>query len=116
MLGVLQRQAAILNFNGFVIEMQGQKVESNLLPNLLIIGAAKAGTSALHKYLGQHPEIFMTQPKEPRFFLVWDKPEQMAINERENHSVFNRYNTVEKYQELYINGRDFTVRGESSPQ
>jgi hypothetical protein len=37
-------------------------------PNFLIIGAHKAGTSSLHRYLQQHPDIFMPALKEPRFF------------------------------------------------
>ena len=37
-------------------------------PNLIIIGAAKAGTTSLHYYLGLHPEISMSQRKELRFF------------------------------------------------
>jgi hypothetical protein len=39
----------------------------NKLPNLLIVGVAKSGTSSLHQYLAQHPEIFMSKVKEPRF-------------------------------------------------
>jgi hypothetical protein len=38
------------------------------LPNFLIIGAAKSGTSSLYMYLKQHPEIFMSPVKEPHFF------------------------------------------------
>ena len=38
------------------------------LPNFLIIGAAKAGTTALHAYLQQHPQIYMTPTKETNFF------------------------------------------------
>ena len=37
-------------------------------PNFFIIGAAKAGTSSLYKYLAQHPEIFLSPVKEPHFF------------------------------------------------
>ena len=37
-------------------------------PNFLIVGAAKAGTSSLYYYLNQHPQIFMSSVKEPRFF------------------------------------------------
>jgi hypothetical protein len=33
-----------------------------------VIGAAKSGTTALHHYLKQHPEIFLSKVKEPRFF------------------------------------------------
>jgi hypothetical protein len=38
------------------------------LPNRLIAGTARAGTTALHHYLGGHPDIFMCAPKEPRYF------------------------------------------------
>jgi hypothetical protein len=38
------------------------------LPNLLIIGAMKAGTTSLHDYLNLHPDIFMSTPKEIHFF------------------------------------------------
>ena len=40
-----------------------------MLPNFLVIGAMKAGTTALHNYLTQHPDIFMTYVKEADFFL-----------------------------------------------
>lgn len=39
-------------------------------PNFLIIGAAKAGTTSLYDYLNQHPQIYMSSPKEPRFFAL----------------------------------------------
>lgn len=38
------------------------------LPNFLIIGAAKSGTTALHSYLAQHPQVFMPSTKETNFF------------------------------------------------
>jgi hypothetical protein len=38
------------------------------LPSFFVIGAAKAGTTSLHSYLDQHPEIQMSANKEPRFF------------------------------------------------
>lgn len=37
-------------------------------PNFLIVGAAKAGTSSLYHYLNEHPQIYMSPVKEPRFF------------------------------------------------
>jgi hypothetical protein len=51
------------------------------LPNLLVIGAMKAGTSSLHRYLDQHPEIGMSAWKELNFFVdpadtsdgTWDR-------------------------------------------
>ena len=38
------------------------------LPNFLIIGAAKAGTTSLYHYLRQHPDVFMSSVKEPRYY------------------------------------------------
>lgn len=43
----------------------GQRVR---LPNFFILGAAKSGTTSLHFYLKQHPEIFLSPEKEPTFF------------------------------------------------
>lgn len=39
------------------------------MPNFLIVGAAKAGTTSLYEYLRQHPEIFMPEWKELSFFI-----------------------------------------------
>jgi hypothetical protein len=36
--------------------------------NFLIVGAPKCGTTALHAFLGRHPEIFLPAHKEPHFF------------------------------------------------
>ena len=38
------------------------------MPNFLIVGAQKAGTTSLHYYLKQHPQIYMSPRKEPHFF------------------------------------------------
>ena len=37
-------------------------------PNLFIVGAPKCGTSSMYDYLAQHPDIYMSERKEPRFF------------------------------------------------
>jgi Sulfotransferase domain len=41
------------------------------LPNLVVIGAQKCGTTSLHYYLGRHPEISMSGTKELDFFVSW---------------------------------------------
>lgn len=38
------------------------------LPNMIIIGAAKSGTTSLHYYLERHPDVFMAERKELHFF------------------------------------------------
>jgi hypothetical protein len=45
------------------------------LPNLIVIGGLKCGTTSLHHYLNLHPEIAMSRPKELNFFVAelnWD--------------------------------------------
>jgi hypothetical protein len=46
------------------------------LPNTIVIGAQKCGTSTLHYYMGFHPEVSASNPKELNFFIEssnWDK-------------------------------------------
>ena len=48
---------------------------SGALPNLIVIGGLKCGTTSLHHYLNLHPEISMSRPKELNFFVAelnWD--------------------------------------------
>jgi len=44
-------------------------------PDFFIVGAGKSGTTAMYEYLKQHPEIFMPEVKEPRYFGsdLWDR-------------------------------------------
>ena len=55
------------------------------LPNLLLAGVTKAGTTALFSYLGQHPDICPSSVKEPDYFspfAVGQEP-QMTVEEYE---------------------------------
>lgn len=69
------------------------------LPNFLLIGAAKAGTSALYNYLWQHPQIYMSGNKEPNFFMLGGQPAHFAgpsddvVNLRSIHRQ-NEYETL----------------------
>lgn len=74
-------------------------------PDLFVAGAGRAGTTSLHRYLGQHPEIFMSADKEPRFFAeVWDRAEQEGRLEA----------AIEDYLARFAPARDLPVAGESS--
>jgi hypothetical protein len=44
------------------------------LPDFLLLGAPKCGTSALHAALARHPQLFLSEPKEPKFFLTDGPP------------------------------------------
>ena len=46
------------------------------LPNLFLVGAAKAGTTSIHALLDAHPSVFMSPVKETNFFSQGDlRPE-----------------------------------------
>src|SRR5690242_1505303 len=40
-----------------------------MLPNFLVIAPPKTGSTSLHRYLEAHPEVFMSEQKELRFFI-----------------------------------------------
>lgn len=56
-----------------VFYMAMPKTEGRL-PDFVIVGATKAGTTSLDFYLSLHPEIHMARPKEPRFFVDAEEP------------------------------------------
>lgn len=49
-----------------------------MLPNFLIIGSAKSGTTTLYSVLSQHPDIFLSPLKEPYFFSEF-KPSGASV-------------------------------------
>jgi Sulfotransferase family len=44
------------------------------LPDFLLVGAPKAGTTALHVALARHPGLYLAPVKEPKFFLTAGAP------------------------------------------
>ena len=94
------------------------------MPNFLIIGAAKAGTTSLYHYLGQHPEVYVSPVKEPKFFAIKDRKlefvgpdgELLASPVSESRAGRNRpIFTLEEYQALFDGLTDEKAAGESSP-
>ena len=59
------------------------------LPNFFIVGAPQCGTTALHAYLAQHPDVFMSDPKEPHYFgSDLDFRYRRRPNEEQDRSYF----------------------------
>jgi hypothetical protein len=48
---------------------RGAEQGAGALPNLIVIGGLKCGTTSLHHYLNLHPEVEMSRPKELNFFI-----------------------------------------------
>ncbi len=45
-----------------------------MLPNFLVIGAPRSGTTSLHRYLGEHPDVYVTPLKETKFLAFRHDP------------------------------------------
>jgi hypothetical protein len=69
-----------------------------MLPNFLIIGAQKSGTTSLYRYLQAHPDVYMPRHKEPDFFVA---------ERRWN-------NGLDWYQSLFADAGDARAIGEAS--
>jgi hypothetical protein len=79
-------------------------------PNLFIIGAMKAGTTSLHECLARHPEIFMSQFKEPQYF---------SPHEKKYYGVWGEGGELPEpgmswYLRLFANAGNVKYAGESS--
>lgn len=86
-----------------------------MLPNFLIIGAAKSGTTSVYNYLKQHPEIFFSPVKEPNFFLVENKYEEWQRTPLKRELSKNFIWTLEEYLKLFDAVKKEKAIGEASP-
>lgn len=86
-----------------------------LMPNFLIIGAAKAGTTALYYYLKQHPQIYMSPVKETNFFaLEGEKLDFRGPGDREAINSFS-ITDLESYLLQFQGVSNEIAIGEASP-
>ena len=83
------------------------------MPNFLIIGAAKAGTTALYHYLQQHPQIYMSPHKEPRFFALVG--EEINFQGPGDKTRFRFVTDIDSYRALFDGVSDQIAIGEASP-
>ena len=89
------------------------------LPNFLIIGAMKSGTTSLYHYLKQHPQIYMSSIKEPNFFAL--EGSNLDFNGAEGKERIRRWvkqesvTNIEEYRALFRRAANETAIGEASP-
>jgi hypothetical protein len=84
------------------------------MPNFLVIGAGKSGTTSLYHYLSQHPEVYMSPMKEPKFFCFeGEKPTFQGPGDDEE---INRkcVTTIDAYKALFEGVADEKAVGEAS--
>ena len=79
-----------------------------MLPNYLIVGAAKAGTNTLAYYLEKHPETYIVPQKEVNFFAADEIKEQQLY-----YKDFIIEN-IEEYKKLFEGTEKYKAVGEGS--
>lgn len=85
------------------------------MPNFLVIGAGKAGTTSLDEYLKQHPQIYLSPVKEPNFFaLEGEKLDFRGIGAETRINSWSVTN-IENYRALFKDAKDRKAIGEVSP-
>jgi len=86
-----------------------------MLPTFLLIGTAKAGTTSLYHYLRQHPDIFMPEVKEPRFFAYLEDPPPMeGPGDHASNEAAGAVYTMAEYRALFEEVETETAVGEAS--
>ncbi len=78
------------------------------LPSLFIAGQPKSGTTALYEMLREHPQIFMPDRKEPRFFCG-------ELLHRDPPRPGGTPKTLEEYMTWFEDARPDQIVGEASP-
>lgn len=79
-----------------------------MLPNFIIVGAPKAGTTSLYHYLSEHPQVFMSEPKEVNYF---------SREEIEAQGLYYdsfKAKTLSEYEQLFASVTDEKAVGEGS--
>ena len=87
------------------------------LPDFFLIGACRAGTTALFQALREHPDVFMPPVKEPFFFL--SEQEVAALDLRMRHDLrrwkfTGRISDPHEYLRLFSTAAAHQVVGEAS--
>lgn len=80
-----------------------------VMPNFLIIGFQKAGTTSVYRYLGQHPEVFVSPTKELNYFS--SIVEQPLIDLKLTGGLTDR----DAYEAVFAPGAEKRAIGEASP-
>ena len=87
------------------------------LPDFLIIGSPKAGSTALHAALAQHPQLFASTPKETKHFLCDGTPPDPSTQRGpgDAHSAREWIWDRDEYERLFADAPAGRLRFESTP-
>jgi hypothetical protein len=85
------------------------------IPDIIVIGAPRSGTTSLYNYLNEHPQVYMSPLKETRFFAY----EGRTVDYRgpTDEHAYNRdtVTDTETYRQLFAGRAPGQRTGEASP-
>lgn len=81
------------------------------LPNFLVIGGMRCGSTSIYSYLREHPDVSMSREKETDYFSLGDLAEEDLAASVHPH----RARTREQYLGMFATAGDATAVGEVSP-
>jgi len=84
------------------------------VPDFLIIGAMKAGTTAIAEVMNCHPEIYIPESKEPSYFI--DRDEEFIFSDKKKGKYIHGPRTKKAYLDLFKSAPLHTLKGEASTQ
>lgn len=85
------------------------------MPNFLIIGAAKSGTTTLYDWLTQHPQIYMSSVKETNFFALENTDPDIFQDTVHQGYLKTFKTTLTEYREQFTGVENEVAIGEASP-
>ncbi len=85
------------------------------LPDFIVIGAPKAGSTALHAALADHPQLHLSPVKEPKYFLCDGRPPPRQTGPGDAHSRQEWIWRRSHYEALFADAPPGTLVGESTP-
>lgn len=83
--------------------------DQRLLPDFMVIGAMRCGTTSLYTYLNGHPEIFMPDLKEPHFFSYFEEGTAPHPDDVKKGPW-----TEKEYLDLFAGAKEGQILGEAS--
>jgi hypothetical protein len=87
------------------------------LPDFFVVGVPKGGTTALHALLAQHPDLYLSPVKEPKFYLCDGRPPSRRTQRGpgDAHSAREWIWRRSSYEALFAAAPAGRLRGESTP-
>ena len=109
-----------MNERASISSSTSPRAEGTALPNFFIVGAPKAGTTSLYRYCSDHPDVFMSELKEPHYLSsvdavpTWRGQSSSGTHETGRFRVTATVNSFDAYTRLFESGAGYAIRGEAS--